>query len=92
MIGSCRFEKLMYYPDCGLKGKVGDDGNVTRQLVSYNNWHQYTDPRSVLRSAAIVETGVQRAYELIQGYKFISCSQQLAYVAHIRKNWKRKKC
>ena len=92
LCGSCHFHELMYYPDCGLKGKVGDDGNVTRQLVSYNNWHQYTDPRSVLRSAAVVETGVQRAYELIQGYKFISCSQQLAYVAHIRKNWKRKKC
>ena len=82
----------MYYPDCGLKGKAGDDGNITRQLVSYRYLHEIHEGKSAHRSRAIVETGCQRGYELIQGYKFIDFPLQLAYVAHIRRGWKYRKC
>ena len=35
-IGSCSFKWLFDYPGlCGMKGKVGDDGNVTANLVPY---------------------------------------------------------
>ena len=37
--GSCHFHEVMYYPDCGMKGKVGEDGNITSHLVSYTYWH-----------------------------------------------------
>ena len=86
--GSCHFHELMYYPDCGLKGKVGDDGNITRQLVSYKYWHQIQQGKSAHRSAAIVEAG----YQWSKGYKFIDFPLQLAYVAHVRKGKKHKKC
>ena len=92
LCGSCHFHELMYYPDCGLKGKAGDDGNITRQLVSYNYFHEIHEGKSAHRSAAIIEAGCQRGYELTQGYKFVDFPRQLAYVAHIRKNWKHKKC
>ena len=82
----------MYYPECGLKGKVGDDGNITSQLVSYKYWHQIHEEKSAHRSSAIVETGCQWGYELIKGYKFIDFPLQLAYVAHIRRRSKHIKC
>ena len=69
--GSCHFHELMYYPDCGLKGKVGDDGNITRQLVSYTYWHQIHQGKSTHYSAAIVEAGCQWPNEFVRGYKFI---------------------
>ena len=90
--GSCHFHELMYYPDCGMKGKVGEDGNITSQLVSYTYWHQVDQGKSVHRSAAIVETGCQRGYEVISGYRFVEFPLQLAYVAHVRKGRKPKEC
>ena len=90
--GSCHFQELMYYPDCGMKGKVGEDGNITSQLVSYTYWHQVNQGKSVHRSAAIVETGCQKGYELIRGYKFVEFPLQLAYVAHVRKGRTPPKC
>ena len=90
--GSCHFHELMYYPDCGLKGKVGDDGNITRQLVSYTYWHQIHQGKSAHRSAAIVDAGCQWPNEFVKGYKFIDFPLQLAYVAHVRKGKKPKKC
>ena len=90
--GSCHFQELMYYPDCGMKGEVGEDGNITSQLVSYTYWHQVYQGKSVHRSAAIVETGCQMGYELISGYKFVEFPLQLAYVAHVRNGRKPHKC
>ena len=90
--GSCHFHEFMYYPDCGMKGKVGEDGNITSQLVSYKFLDQTTQGKSVHRSAAIVETGCQRGNELIKEYRFVEFPPQLAYVAHIRKGKKPKKC
>ena len=90
--GSCQFHRLKYYPDCGLKGKVGYDGNITRQLVSYTYQDHGKLGRSAHRSAAIVETGIHGGYELIKGYKYINFPRQLAYVAHVRKGRKPKKC
>ena len=80
------------YPDCGMKGEVGEDGNITSQLVSYTYWHQVYQGKSVHRSAAIVETGCQKGYELISGYKFVEFPLQLAYVAHVRNGRKPHKC
>ena len=90
--GSCHFHELMYYPDCGLKGKVGDDGNITRQLVSYTYLHQRYEGKSAHRSRAIVDAGCQWPNEFVRGYKFINFPLQLAYVAHVRKGKKPKKC
>ena len=90
--GSCHFQEFMYYPDCGMKGKVGEDGNITSHLVSYTYWHQVDQGKSVHRSAAIVETGCQRGYEVISGYRFVEFPLQLAYVAHVRKGRKPKEC
>ena len=90
--GSCHFHELMYYPDCGLKGKVGDDGNITRQLVSYTYLHQRYEGKSAHRSRAIVDAGCQWPNEFVTGYNFINFPLQLAYVAHVRKGKKPKKC
>ena len=90
--GSCHFHELMYYPDCGLKGKVGDDGNITRQLVSYTYLHQRYEGKSAHRSRAIVDAGCQWPNEFVTGYKFINFPLQLAYVAHVRKGKKPAKC
>ena len=88
--GSCHFHELMYYPYCGLKGKVGDDGNITSQLVSYTYRPQIFQGKSVHLSAAIVEAGCHKGYELTEGYTFASFPLQLAYVAHVRKGKKPK--
>ena len=90
--GSCHFHELMYYPDCGLKGKVGDDGNITRQLVSYTYLHQRYEGKSAHRSRAIVDAGCQWPNEFVTGYNFINFPLQLAYVAHVRKGKKPEKC
>ena len=91
--GSCHFHEFMYYPDCGMKGKVGEDGNITSQLVSYNFLDQAAQGKSVHRSAAIVETGCQRGNEyILKRYRSVEFPLQLAYVAHVRKGKKPKKC
>ena len=90
--GSCHFHELMYYPYCGMKGKVGEDGNITSQLVSYTYRHQIFQGKSVHRSAAIVEAGCHKGYDLIKGYTFTSFPLQLGYVAHVRKGKKPRKC
>ena len=71
---------------------MGDDGNITRQLVSYTYWHQIHQGKSAHRSAAIVEAGCQWSNEFFKGYKFIDFPLQLAYVAHVTKGKKHKKC
>ena len=80
----------MHYPYCGLKGEVEDDGNITNQLVSYTYKRQIFQGKSVHRSAAIVEAGCHKGYELIKGYKFTSFPLQQGYVAHVRKGIKPK--
>ena len=90
--GSCHFHGLMYYPDCGMKGKVGEDGNITNQLVSYKFLDQAAQGKSVHRSAAIVETGCHRGNEYIKRYRSVEFPLQLAYVAHVRKGKKPKEC
>ena len=90
--GSCHFHEFMYYPDCGMKGKVGKDGNITSKLVSYKFLDQAAQGKSVHRSTAIVETGCQRGNEYTKGYKSVEFPQYLAYVAHVRKGIKPQEC
>ena len=90
--GSCHFHEYMYYPDCGLKGKVGKDGNITAQLVSYAYRDQAAEGKSFHRSSAIVDTGCQMGLEHMKGYRSVEFPMQLAYVAHVRKGLKPRKC
>ena len=83
--GSCYFHEYMYYPDCGLKGEVGADGNITSKLVSYKDFDQAAQGKSAHRSFTIVDTGCQRGYEHTGRYRSVGYPPELAYVAHIRK-------
>ena len=87
--GSCHFQELMYYPDCGMKGKVGEDGNITSQLhigIKYIKGSLYIVLQLLWRQA------VKKGYELIRGYKFVEFPLQLAYVAHVRMGRKPPEC
>ena len=37
----------MYFPDCGLNGTIGSDGNITAKLVSYVNIEQMAVGKSI---------------------------------------------
>jgi len=86
--GSCHFREFMYFPDCGLKGEVGKDGNITAQLVSYVYREQAAEGKSFHRSSAIVDTGCQRGLYHMKGYRSVEFPVQMAYIAHVRKRMK----
>ena len=90
--GSCHFREYMYYPDCGLKGEAGKDGNITAQLVSYVYREQRSEGKSFHRSSAIVDTGCQRGLEHIRGYRGVEFPAEMAYVAHVRGQKMPSKC
>ena len=90
--GSCHFREYMYYPDCGLKGEVGKDGNITAQLVSFVYREQGAEGKSFHRSSAIVDTGCQRGLEHIRGYRGVEFPLEMAYVAHVRRRMMPSKC
>ena len=83
---SCRFDWVRYYPDCGINGKVGPDGNVTAHLKNIHT-QQIGNFKSVHSTKAILDASFHdaRCKEcLVPGYEMVSISRSVAYVAHIR--------
>lgn len=82
--GSCEFDWIDYYPDCGLKGDPGEDGNITSLLVS-NARHLSHVPKSLHSPESVLDVGIHVPNKFVDdkwnvGY----VSQSMAYVAHIR--------
>lgn len=87
LIGSCALRWMNHYPDCGLKGQVGEDGNVTSKLV-FDKHDQEFHPKSIHRLSDILDAATHYAAQLMIGYRTVEIPQEAAYVAHIRKNKK----
>ena len=82
--GSCSFDWIDYYPDCGLKGDPGEDGNITSLLVS-NVRHVWRVPKSLHSPDSVLDVGIHVPNTFVDrkwNVKYVS--QSLAYVAHIR--------
>ena len=81
--GSCSFDWIEYYPECGMRGKDATDGNFTRLLLS--DKHKKTPYKKCLhRLSAIVEIGIHDARDVIVGYHAVEVPGNVAYVAHVR--------
>lgn len=88
-IGSCAFRWVFYYPEvCGLRGEVGEDGNVTSQLNPHKGVVEQIKSKSVHSTKAVVDFSFHDARCkdcLIPGYKVHPVRRKIAYVAHNRK-------
>lgn len=83
--GSCSFDWIEYYPDCGMKGESAPDGNLTSLLVSHK--HKKTPYKKCLhRLSAIVEIGIHDARDVLTGYHAVDVPGNMAYVAHVRQS------
>ena len=81
--GSCIFEWIEFYPDCGMRSESRPDGNITSLLTS--NVHKRLPFRKCLhRLSAIVEVGIHDTREKMSGYEAVAVGRDIAYVAHIR--------
>ena len=74
----------MYFPDCGLRGDVENDGNITAKLVSYVTVEQPAVGKSIHIPSAVLDMGCQRAEVFYKDYKQQHYPMEAAYVAHIR--------
>ena len=85
-IGNCKFKWVEFYPDrYGMNTELSiDDGNITRQLRSFDHRMQ-GNRKSVHRINAIVDSATHYAYDVIPGYKRVEYPEKLAYVGHVRK-------
>ena len=85
-IGNCKFRWVEFYPDSyGMNYDVPvEDGNMTKQLKSYDHRMQ-GNRKSVHRISAIVDSATHYAYDVIPGYKRIEYPVEIAYVGHVRK-------
>ena len=85
---SCIFKWYFYFPQlCGMKGEVGEDGNVTRQLKSYRINNIYQNVKSVHNTNILVDCTFHHAECkgcLLPGYKAVRVSPHDAYKAHNR--------
>ena len=81
--GSCMFERVEYYPDCGLRQEYAPDGNLTSLLIS-KKCTKGPDKKSLHRSSAIIEVGIHYVRELMTGYQKVRVPENMAYVAHLR--------
>ena len=85
--GSCSFEWIEYYPDCGMKSNVAKNGNLTSLLVS--NTHKITHLSKCLHKlSAVIEIGIHDVQEMVKGYRSVKVPRDIGYVAHLRK-WRR---
>ena len=83
---SCQFTWVRYYPECGMNGEVGPDGNVTDHLEN-KVVKQVGNFKSVHSTKAILDASFHDARCpkcLMPGYKMIWVPDSEAYVAHIR--------
>ena len=85
LIGSCALRWINHYPDCGLKGQVGEDGNVTSKLLSDKHVQEF-HPKSIHRLSDILDVATHYPGQLMIGYRTVEIPQEAAYVAHVRKN------
>lgn len=90
-VGSCSFKWLFYYPDiCGLRKKVGEDGNVTDCINPHSPRNaQIGNYKSVHLSMAVRDSSFHDASCnscLTKGYRAILVPSRIAYVAHNRLN------
>ena len=88
-IGSCSFRWLFYYPGlCGMKEKVGSDGNVTKYMIPHSpRYEQNGNFKPVHRSEAIRDSSFHDAscsVCLHKGYRAVLVPENIAYVAHNR--------
>jgi len=84
--GSCQFTWVRYFPDCGMNGKVGPNGNVTDHLEN-KVVTQVGNFKSVHSTKAILDASFHDARCpkcLMPGYKMVWVPDSEAYVAHIR--------
>ena len=89
--GSCIFQWIEFYPDCGLKSNMSEDGNITSLLLSSVH-RKRIEGKSLHRLSAIVDAGIHRAAVLMAGYQKTRIPRDKAYVAHIRKGRVPSKC
>ena len=81
--GSCVFEWIEFYPDCGMKSESRLDGNITSLLIS--SVHKRLPFRKCLHKlSAIVEVGIHDTREKMSGYEAVEVPRDIAYVAHVR--------
>ena len=84
---SCAFKWLIYYPGvCGMLGKVGEDGNVTKYLRPHNAKAQLQF-KSLHSMKAIVDFSFHDATCkrcLLPGYSVRRIKPEIGYVAHNR--------
>ena len=85
LIGSCALRWINYYPDCGLTGEVGADGNVTSKLAASLH-NQEFHPKSIHRLSVILDAATHYAAQLMIGYRSVEIPPDAAYVAHVRKS------
>ena len=85
--GTYTFQWMYFYPDCGMKGEVPKDGNITKQLVSNQYWDRSQKSLHYLPDTLDVDVH-NRGYTL-QYYR-IYIPRKIAYVAHMRKGIKPK--
>ena len=90
---SCSFYWIWLYPQlCGMKSKVGEDGNVTDVLVSQKGKPPDGRYKSVHKTQAIFDATFHDAMPLkcpkclLPGYKAVMIPSHVAYVAHNRMN------
>ena len=95
--GSCRFDWIRFYPDCGIDA-VGSDGNITVHLkvktqTPENNFKSIHSTKAIL-DASFHDARCRRC--LLPGYRMKTIPRSEAYVAHIRlglsEEWKKKIC
>ncbi len=84
--GSCRFDWIRYYPELGLVGTVGPDGNVTDHLKNKQKF-EVGNFKSAHYTKAILDASFHDARCskcLLPGYEMITVPNSVAYVAHLR--------
>ena len=91
---SCAFSWIEYYPDCGLKGEPGTDGNVTAVLNSSVHLERKVG-KSLHRLSLVMDIGIHQAeYAVLKNrtlpltyhHGIVKIPSDEAYVAHNRKN------
>ena len=89
---SCAFSWIEYYPDCGLKGEPGIDGNMTKVLNSTVHVERKVG-KSLHKLSMVMNIGPNQAESVILKARALSVNyhhgivkipDDEAYVAHIR--------
>ena len=80
-VGSCVFELIQYFRDCGF-GEVGPDGNVTAHLLSYKSFKR-PEGKSGHILSAVVDIGIHKSCVILAGYGTVEVPVKAAYWAHV---------